>query len=179
MTTYSFNLDLEEQEFWAIKEAIDFYLTDEAIDLRKKQPHLVKYAADVRLKKLLATGKLYEKIETISTNNFREISENDFFKSKNQVSFQPTLFDLVFEQLRSDPQLLESARSPSLEMFLNDPLLSQLVLNALLDLLEKSQEFVKNECQNLLLSNDGREFFCRVLGAQLFKELQREIDSLG
>lgn len=72
MTTYAFNLTLDEQEFWAIKEAIEFYLTSEAADLRKDHPHLVKYAAEVKLKAILSSGRLYERVETLSQNNFRK-----------------------------------------------------------------------------------------------------------
>jgi hypothetical protein len=74
MTTYGFNLNLNEQEFWAIKEAIEFYMTSEAADLRSKNPHLVKYAAAIKLKELLANGKLYEDVDTQSWNNFQEVA---------------------------------------------------------------------------------------------------------
>ena len=73
MTTYGFKLSLDEQEFSAIKEAIDFYLTAEAEELRKASPYLVKYAAEIRLKELLSSGKLYESMELLSRNNFREV----------------------------------------------------------------------------------------------------------
>jgi hypothetical protein len=172
MTTYSFTLNLDEQEFWAIKEAIDFYLTNEAEDLRRNHPHLVKYAAAVRLKELLSSGKLYENIETLSTNNFQETVKKDFFTANNQISIQQTLFDLIFEKLVTNPQLMESAQTPIVEMFLNDPLLGQLVLDSILDILEMPHEFVKIECQSLLISNEARENFCRVIGLQLFNELQ-------
>lgn len=62
MTTYGFNLSLDEQEFWAIKEAMEFYLTSEAVELRKKNPHLAKYAAEINLRKMLSTGRLYQDV---------------------------------------------------------------------------------------------------------------------
>jgi hypothetical protein len=74
MTTYGFKLSLDEQEFSSIKEAIDFYLTSEAEELRKTHPHLVKYAAEIRLKEMLSSGKLYESMEMLSRNNFREVA---------------------------------------------------------------------------------------------------------
>ena len=80
MTTYGFNLSLDEQELWAIKEAMEFYLTAEATDLRKKNPHLVKYAAVVKLKELLSSDKLYKNVETLSSNNFEQVSHQ---KSSN------------------------------------------------------------------------------------------------
>ncbi len=70
MTTYGFNLSLDEQELWAIKEAIEFYLTSEATELRKNNPHLVKYAASIKLNELLSSGKLYSGVQLLSTNNF-------------------------------------------------------------------------------------------------------------
>ena len=74
MTTYGFNLNLNEQEFWAIKEAIEFYLTSEAAELRKASPYLVKYAAEITLKEMLSSGKLYESMEMLSQNNFRDVA---------------------------------------------------------------------------------------------------------
>ncbi len=73
MTTYGFKLSLGEQEFSAINEAIVFYLTAEADELRKASPYLVKYAAEIRLRELLSSGKLYESMELLSRNNFREV----------------------------------------------------------------------------------------------------------
>lgn len=70
MTTYGFNLSLDEQELWAIKEAMEFYLTSEATELRKNNPHLVKYAASIKLNELLSSGKLYSGVQLLSTNNF-------------------------------------------------------------------------------------------------------------
>ena len=74
MTTYGFNLNLNEQEFWAIKEAIEFYMTSEAAELRSKNPHLVKYAAAIKLKELLSNGKLYQDVDAESWNNFQEVA---------------------------------------------------------------------------------------------------------
>jgi len=74
MTTYGFNLNLNEQEFWAIKEAIEFYMTSEAAELRSKNPHLVKYAAAIKLKELLSNGKLYQNVDAQSWNNFQEVA---------------------------------------------------------------------------------------------------------
>ena len=70
MTTYGFKLDLDEQELWAIKEAMEFYLTSEATELRKKNPHLVRYAATIKLNELLTSGKLYSGVQLLSTNSF-------------------------------------------------------------------------------------------------------------
>jgi len=74
MTTYGFNLNLNEQEFWAIKEAIEFYMTSEAAELRSKNPHLVKYAAAIKLTELLSNGKLYQDVDAESWNNFQEVA---------------------------------------------------------------------------------------------------------
>ena len=82
MTTYGFNLNLNEQEFWAIKEAIEFYMTSEAAELRSKNPHLVKYAASIKLKELLSNGKLYQAVELQSSINFGQPAS----KSKTHIS---------------------------------------------------------------------------------------------
>ena len=74
MTTYGFNLNLNEREFWAIKEAIEFYMTSEAGELRSKNTHFVKYAAAIKLNELLSNGKLYQDFETQSWNNFQEVA---------------------------------------------------------------------------------------------------------
>jgi hypothetical protein len=39
MTTYHFDLSLDEQEFWAIEEAMKFYLTPEAKKLSLAVSH--------------------------------------------------------------------------------------------------------------------------------------------
>ncbi len=70
MTTSRFNLSLDEQEFWAVKEAMEFYISSEAKELRKKNPYLVKYAADIKLNELLSSGKLYKDMQLHSSNNF-------------------------------------------------------------------------------------------------------------
>jgi hypothetical protein len=77
MTTYSFNLSLDEQEIWAVKEAMEFYLSTEATELRKKNPHLVKYAAAIKLQGILSSGKLYKDMETRSSNNFGQASRQE------------------------------------------------------------------------------------------------------
>jgi hypothetical protein len=70
MTTYGFTVSLDEQEVAAIKEAIEFYLTDEAKELRKKSPKLVRFFAEIKLSEILATKKLYENAEFLSSNTF-------------------------------------------------------------------------------------------------------------
>lgn len=70
MTTYGYKFSLDEQEFWAIKEAVEFYLSTEAKELRRKNPNLVKYAADIKLNELLSSGKLYKDMQLHSSNNF-------------------------------------------------------------------------------------------------------------
>jgi hypothetical protein len=70
MTTYRFELSLSEQEFWAIEEAMKFYLTDEATELRKSKPELTRYLGERFLRELLARGKLYEGVALSSTSSF-------------------------------------------------------------------------------------------------------------
>ena len=105
MTTYGFNLRLDEQELWAIKEAMEFYLSTEAKELRKKNPHLVKFAADIKLHELLSSGKLYKGMQTNSSNNFVHLSR----QLSSSVAEEESLFTIVIQQLESNPKLLSLA----------------------------------------------------------------------
>lgn len=70
MTTYRFELSLSEQEFWAIEEAMKFYLTDEATELRKSKPELTRYLGERFIRELLASGKLQAGATLTSTSSF-------------------------------------------------------------------------------------------------------------
>jgi len=70
MTTYRFELSLSEQEFWAIEEAMKFYLTDEATELRKAKPELTRYLGERFLRELLASGNLHAGAVLTSTSSF-------------------------------------------------------------------------------------------------------------
>lgn len=70
MTTYSFTVELSEQELWSVEEALKFYLSPEAIQLRIDNPELVTYASEGHIHKILDSNKLYGQPELNSTSSF-------------------------------------------------------------------------------------------------------------
>ena len=70
MTTYSFTVELSEQELWSVEEALKFYVTPEAIQLRIDHPELVKYSGVGHIHKILDSKKLYGQPELTSTSTF-------------------------------------------------------------------------------------------------------------
>jgi hypothetical protein len=70
MTTYSFTVEFTEQEMWSVEQALKFYLTPEAAQLRKDHPELDKYAASVHAREILATKKLNGQPHMTSTSSF-------------------------------------------------------------------------------------------------------------
>jgi hypothetical protein len=159
MTTYAFNLSLDEQEFWAIKEAMKFYLTSEAAELRMKNPHLVEYAADINLRKMLSTGRIYQDVQPKSWNSFRRASNPKVSFSGKDVNAKATLEEVVLENLESNTQLASLAKTPISEVFINAPLVSQLILDCIIGGLENSDEKTQLECVQLLGNNKARNFF--------------------
>jgi hypothetical protein len=168
MTTYGFNLNLDEQELWAIKEAMEFYLSTEAKELRKKNPHLVKYAADIKLNELLSSGKLFKGIQLHSSNNFGQISKQNL----SGVDDEESLFTIVIEQLKSNPELLSLTKIPIRDMLLESPTISDLIRNCIIDCLDNSNASISAECKHLLADDVDREVFCKSISTQLYDELK-------
>ncbi len=168
MTTYGFNLSLDEQELWAIKEAMEFYLSTEAKELRKKYPHLVKYAADIKLNELLFSGKLYKDMQLRSSNNFGQISSQNLSSADDEES----LFTIVIQQLRSNPKLLSLTETPIRDMFLESPTISELIRNCIIDCLDNPNASIGVECKHLLEDDVDREVFCKSISTQLYDELK-------
>jgi hypothetical protein len=169
MTTYGFNLSLDEQELWAIKEAMEFYLTSEATELRKRNPHLVKYYADIKLKELLNNGKLYKDKQLNSSNNFGQLS----LEKSSYSSSKETLFAIVIQQLESYPNLLSLAGTPTADMFVEHPTLGQLILDCLINCLNNPNADISTECKNLLEDNKAREIFCSQISFHLYDALSK------
>lgn len=167
MTTYGFNLSLDEQELWAIKEAMEFYLTHEATELRKNNPHLVKYAASIKLNELLSSGKLYSGVELLSTNSFVQLSHQNPSSSLGEE----TLFATVINQLKSNPQLLSLVEIPIKDMFIEHPTLNQLILDCIVDCLNNTNARIKFDSKNLLEDEKARNLFCNQISLQLYNEL--------
>jgi len=175
MTTYGFNLSLDEQEFWAIKEAMEFYLTSEAAELRKKNPHLVKYAAEINLRKMLSTGRLYQDVQPQSWNSFQQVTKPEFNISRDGVKSNLALEELIFDKLESKSQLLSLAETPVCEQFVNDPLVSQLMLDCILDGLENSNEKIQFECRDLLEKHEARDLFFRQTATKLYFSISQKL----
>lgn len=165
MTTYSFNLTLDEQELWAIKEAMEFFITTEATELRKKNPHLVKFAADSKLHELLSSGKLYKGIQTNSTNNFGHLSR----QHSPSVDDEESLFTIIIQQLKSNPKLLSLAGTPIRDMFLENPTLHKFIRDCIIDCLDNQNQRIRVECKNLLEDDVAKELFCSQIGKELYR----------
>jgi len=167
MTTYGFNLSLDEQELWAIKEAMEFYLTTEATEVRKNNPHLVKYAASIKLNELLSSGKLYSGVQLNSSNNFGQHSRQNLSSSLSEDS----LFAIVIKQLKNNPKLLALAGTPIVDMFTEHPTLNQLIHDCIIDCLNNPNVEISVECKHLLEDEKARELFCRQISLQLYDAL--------
>ena len=70
MTTYSFTVELSEQELWSVEEALKFYISPKATQLRIDNPELVTYASEGHIHKILDSNKLYGQPELTSTSSF-------------------------------------------------------------------------------------------------------------
>jgi hypothetical protein len=70
MTTYSFTVELSEQEMWSVEEALKFYISPQASQLRIDHPELVKYSGVAHIHKILDSKKLYGQPELTSTSSF-------------------------------------------------------------------------------------------------------------
>jgi hypothetical protein len=70
MTTYSFTVELSEQELWSVEEALKFYISPQATQLRIEHPELVKYSGVGHIHKILDSKKLYGQPELTSTSSF-------------------------------------------------------------------------------------------------------------
>jgi len=174
MTTYGFNLNLDEQEFWAIKEAMRFYLTSEAAELRKKNPHLAEYAAEINLRKMLSTGRLYQDVQPKSWNSFRQDANPQFSISAVDMKSKLALEELLWDKLESNSQLLSLAETPVCEQFINDPLVSQLMLDCILDGINNSNEKIQYECQALLENCEARNLFFQQTATKLYFSLGKK-----
>jgi hypothetical protein len=82
MTTYSFTVELSEQELWSVEEALKFYLTPEATQLRIDRPELVKYSSVGQIHKILDSKKLYGQPELTSSSSFVFTGDVQSFPTK-------------------------------------------------------------------------------------------------
>ena len=70
MTTYRFTFELSEQELWSVEEALKFYISFKATQLRIDNPELVTYASEGHIHKILDSNKLYGQPELTSASSF-------------------------------------------------------------------------------------------------------------
>ena len=70
MTTYNFTVELSEQELWSVEEALKFYISPQATQLRIEHPELVKYSGVGHIQRILESKKLYAQTELTSTSSF-------------------------------------------------------------------------------------------------------------
>lgn len=82
MTTYSFTVELSEQELWSVEEALKFYMTPEAQKLREERPDLVRYASEGHIHNILDSKKLYGRPELTSTSTFVASADSKFLTPK-------------------------------------------------------------------------------------------------
>ena len=85
MTTYSFTVELSEQELWSVEEALKFYISPKATQLRIDNPELVTYASEGNIHKILDSNKLYCQPELTSTSSF-VVSRDVKFLPPNKTS---------------------------------------------------------------------------------------------
>lgn len=171
MTTYGFSLHLDEQEFFAIKEAIDFFLTAEAAELRKTHNHLTKYAAEIRLRELIDSGKLYQAVEQHSGNNFGQLVSENAIKLPDLVNLDSIILAIVFEKLKSSVELSEMAEAASIENFFNNPIVSHLILGCILNNLENLSAKLKFECLHWLQDESSRAEMIEMIGKNIYDYL--------
>jgi len=70
MTTYRFAVELSEQEAWSIEEALKFYITVEAAELRNSCPDLTRYYGIDHIHKILESRKLFGQPKLFSSSSF-------------------------------------------------------------------------------------------------------------
>lgn len=154
MTTYSFTVELSEQELWSVEEALKFYVTPEAAKLREERPDLVRYAGLEHIYRILGTKKLYDQPQLSSTSSFVFSSHNndsdepfdqfvDSFPLTSQeektvlvdqvatallVDPLPEFECTVFSQLFHSPAFRQRVRNQLYEMVLSDTPLIKSIL---------------------------------------------------
>jgi hypothetical protein len=72
MTTYSYNLSLDDSEAIALERALKCYLSTEVQALMAANPNIGLWGNTQQIRNILK--KLYSNVEVASTNNFHNIS---------------------------------------------------------------------------------------------------------
>jgi len=99
MTTYSFTVELSEQEAWSVEEALKFYLTPEAIKLREERPDLVQYAAVENVYRLVGEKRIFDNQKFTSSSSFTCSNEIDVEFIDNFSSIPKSVKDLLIDDV--------------------------------------------------------------------------------
>jgi hypothetical protein len=174
MTTYSFTVELSEQELWSVEEALKFYMTPEAQKLREERPDLVRYAGLGHIKRILETRKLYEKSHMTSTSSFvfsrpqRESQEPvdqfiDLFPTITQFDKDELIEEVAVALLREP---LPEFESGNLSQLIHSPSFEQLVLNQLMGMMQSDAHLIKS----ILNEQKHRYWFNEMVAKQIRKK---------
>ena len=99
MTTYSFTVELSEQEAWSVEEALKFYVTPEARQLREECPDLVQYAAVENVYRLIGEKRLFDNQKLNSSSSFSGSNEMDVEFIDNFSSISKSEKDLLIDDI--------------------------------------------------------------------------------
>ena len=152
MTTYSFTVELSEQELWSVEEALKFYVTPEAAKLREERPDLVRYAGLEHIYRILGTKKLYDQPQLTSTSSFVFSGSNsesndssdqfvDMFPTISQAE-KLILIDQVAKALLADP--LPEFESAVFSQLFHSPAFQQRVINQLYEMVLSDTHLIKS-----------------------------------
>ncbi|WP_108364679.1 hypothetical protein [Limnohabitans sp. Bal53] len=152
MTTYSFTLELSEQELWSVEEALKFYVTPEAAKLRAERPDLVRYAGLEHIYRILGTKKLYDQPQLTSSSSFVFLGNNsesdeshyqfvDMFSTISQAE-KFILIEEVANALLVDP--LPEFESAVFAQLFHSPTFQQRVINQLYEMVLSDTHLIKS-----------------------------------
>ncbi len=178
MTTYSFTVELTEQEMWSVEQALKFYLTPEATQLRKVHPELDKYSASIHAREILATKKLCSQPEMTSTSSFffsRSVERSDdslhqfvdSFASISQLEKDKLINDVAVALLR-DP--MPEFECVDLSQLIHSPAYEQRVLDQLFDMLLKDSLLIR-----IILKVPKHRYWFNEMVAKKIREKQMNV----
>lgn len=111
----------------------------------------------------------------MSVINFPYTSCNFDNISAESMKSKLALEELLFDKLESNSHLLSLAETPICEQFINDPVVSQLMLDCILDGIENSNQKIQFECQELLKDYEARNFFFRQTASKLYLSFSKKL----
>lgn len=182
MTTYRFDLSLNEQEFWAIEEAMKFYLTPEAQALRKEKPELTRYAAEWKLREIFQSGKLYEGRSVASTSSFVAGSSYRALVSvvpEVETNLKVALTGELNKRMMANADIINNAMATIQNQFMNDPAVTGYFVDSLIEILSSPKDGdMKLLASHLLEDEHDRAEFFTLFGTNLYREIHKANGSL-